>query len=117
MHPILTAYLTCALWSSTNEDGKPLDDKYEVKDFAPESVSAAEKEIEDFINLLQNEGISWGVLTPEQFGNDFWLTRNRHGAGFWDRGLGELGKRLTEWAHTYGSSDAYVRDDEKVYLS
>jgi hypothetical protein len=27
-------------------------------------------------------------------GHDFWLTRNGHGAGFWDRGLGEVGENL-----------------------
>lgn len=36
-------------------------------------------------------------------GGDFWLTRNYHGAGFWDRGLGEVGQRLTDSAHVYGS--------------
>lgn len=34
-------------------------------------------------------------------GHDFWLTRRRHGAGFWDRGLGELGERLTRAAQSY----------------
>lgn len=29
-------------------------------------------------------------------GHDLWLTRNGHGAGFWDRDLGELGDRLTK---------------------
>lgn len=29
---------------------------------------------------------------------DYWLTRNRHGAGFWDRGLGNTGDRLTSLA-------------------
>ena len=29
-------------------------------------------------------------------GHDFWLTRNGHGAGFWDRGLGEVGDALSE---------------------
>ena len=38
----------------------------------------------------------------EQFIHDYWLTRNRHGAGFWDRGLGDLGDRLTELAHNDG---------------
>jgi hypothetical protein len=30
----------------------------------------------------------------EQAGIDFWLTRNRHGAGYWDRGLGITGDKL-----------------------
>lgn len=30
-----------------------------------------------------------------QAGRDFWLTRQGHGAGFWDRGLGEAGEALS----------------------
>lgn len=44
--------------------------------------------------------------TPEEYaGHDFWLTRAGHGAGFWDRGLGELGDRLSAAATAYGSPD------------
>lgn len=42
------------------------------------------------------------VAAWERAGHDFWLTRNGHGAGFWDRGLGDLGDRLTEAAKVYG---------------
>lgn len=37
-------------------------------------------------------------------GQDFYLTRNGHGAGFWDRGYGEIGRQLTEAAKIYGST-------------
>lgn len=40
--------------------------------------------------------------SAENAGSDFFLTRERHGAGFWDRGLGDVGKRLTKAAHSYG---------------
>jgi hypothetical protein len=53
----------------------------------------------------------------EQAGHDFWLTRNRHGAGFWDRGLGEVGDKLTEAAHSEGGVDLYVGDDDLVHAS
>jgi hypothetical protein len=46
---------------------------------------------------------------------DFWLTRNQHGAGFWDRGLGEVGERLTEAAHAFGPCETYVGDDNLIY--
>ena len=51
----------------------------------------------------------------ERLGHDFWLTRNGHGAGFWDRGLGELGQKLTEATKTFGTSDLYIGDDGKIY--
>jgi hypothetical protein len=57
-------------------------------------------------------------LDASQTGHDFILTANGHGCGFWDRGLGELGDRLTEATRGY-SIDAefalwgdYADDDE-----
>jgi hypothetical protein len=52
----------------------------------------------------------------ERAGTDFWLTRNHHGAGFWDRGLGDVGDKLTANSHPYGETDLYVGDDGKLYL-
>lgn len=43
---------------------------------------------------------AWGDLieaagvTPEQAGHDFWLTRNGHGTGFWDRPKTMYGEEL-----------------------
>lgn len=48
---------------------------------------------------LQAYAVSLGF---EGAGTDFYLTRERHGAGFWDRGLGTLGKRLSDSAKGYG---------------
>ena len=39
-----------------------------------------------------------------------------HGAGFWDRGLGALGKRLTDASKLYGESDEYVGDDGRIHI-
>ena len=40
-------------------------------------------------------------LTPEQCGHDLFLTANGHGAGFWDRGIDEIGDKLTEACQKY----------------
>jgi len=47
-----------------------------------------------------------------QHGHDFALTRNGHGAGFWDRGYGAVGDELTTAAHAYGSAEVYVTSDD-----
>lgn len=39
-------------------------------------------------------------------GRDFWYTRNGHGVGFWDRGLGEVGDRLSDIAREFGECHA-----------
>lgn len=48
--------------------------------------------------------------TPERAGHDFWLTRNGHGAGFWDRGLGQVGDDLSELAQAYGEANVWFAD-------
>lgn len=51
----------------------------------------------------------------QRAGNDYWYTRNGHGTGFWDRGLGELGDQLAAAAR-YSSVDLVRGDDGKVHL-
>lgn len=59
----------------------------------------------------RGEGTAWDWM-----GHDFWLTRNGHGAGFWDRGLGELGDRLTDAAHAYGSVDVPTDEEDEASI-
>lgn len=61
--------------------------------------------------ILHRRGIE-----PAQWGHDLWLTRNGHGAGFWDRGLGEDGERLTRIARDMGEIHGMRGDDGRVEL-
>ena len=105
-------------WQAADETGErtgddlPMDEEFSWMDI--EDIPAMVADVRAFAedNAVDLEGID-----PGQAGHDFWLTRNHHGAGFWDRGLGEVGERLTDAAHAYGSSDLYVGDDGKVYVS
>lgn len=46
------------------------------------------------------------------------LTRNGHGAGFWDRlHQSQLGDRLTAMCKPMGESHVYVGDDGQVWFS
>lgn len=111
----LDAYIECALWSSTDYESNPLDDNYGPEDLHETALAEMKTDVEAFTTdnaaLLQESGLS-----DEQIGHDFWLTRNGHGAGFWDRGLGAIGERLTEASHSYGSCDIYVGDDGKLHI-
>ena len=60
--------------------------------------------------------IGEGKADAGSIGYDFTLTRNREGAGFWDRGYGERGERLTANTHPYGEMSGYVGDDGRVYV-
>ena len=51
-----------------------------------------------------------------QAGHDFWLTRNGHGAGFWDGDWSApYDDTLTEASKNYGQFDTYLGDDGKIY--
>lgn len=50
-------------------------------------------------------------------GHDFWLTRNGHGAGFWDGDLEhDLGERLSQACKTFGECYIYAGDDNLIYM-
>lgn len=117
------AYLVCALWASTDDSENPLDKSFSLDDFAPEALAKAVFDCRTFRDQcarLAPSGV-WRdfacLMSDEQAGHDFWLTRNGHGAGFWDRGLDDIGDRLTDVCDTFGGCDAYVGDDGKIYLT
>lgn len=133
---VVNGYLTAALWSSTDSrypegeevggDDQPFDDWAGILDCTDRLIVHA---LADCSALMAEVGGAFerycarrgsagdGSSSAECFGHDFWLTRNRHGCGFWDRGLDALGEYLTDAAHRYGSVDIYSQvregaDDE-----
>jgi hypothetical protein len=114
LHVMVLAYLECALWSSLGDDGEPLDRTHDVEDLAAETIYEAQ---DDCVAFVEYVGTQITGIDPVRAGHDFWLTRNHHGAGFWDRGLGAVGDSLTIAAHTFGGVDLYVGDDGQVYSS
>jgi len=114
---VLSHYIACALWSSTDEAGEPLDNNYDASDLAPETLEQMREDVSAFLGSIEDEGWDVSAWTPEQVGHDFWLTRNGHGAGFWDRGQGEMGDRLTDLSKPFGGFDLYVGDDGLIYAN
>jgi hypothetical protein len=92
-----------------------MDDKHDVEDLAPEALAQMTRDCEAF-QASQAEFLAQAG-NEEQNGCDYWLTRNRHGAGFWDRGYDQkVGEGLTAAAHADGECYLYVGDDGKIYL-
>ena len=112
MDKFTEAFFTALFWSSTTEHGEPMDQKYGVQHLDDTIRHVLESECERF--QRENAALLAG-LDSSQCGHDFALTRNHHGAGFWDRGLGPIGDALTTASHAYGQVDLYVGDDDKVY--
>ncbi len=108
------AYLECALWASTDDDGRPMD---RIDNPLDESVRvAAERDLGEFYAAIRRAGIDRDDWSDEQLGCDFWLSRNGHGAGFLDRGF-YSDDALQSLAKTFGQRDLYIGDDGKIHIS
>lgn len=105
------AYLECALWTS---DPNPTSgewcehDDWTIANIHPDSLARALADCAAFQLAHAADLSELNVLyhaDASQHGHDFLLTRCGHGAGFWDRGYGDIGRRLTDAAHAWGSVD------------
>ncbi len=118
-------YVAALLWSSTDDMDTPLDCGRDISDLTDEFRESCRRDCWRFLY----KGAEY--LSPSNYigrsesgyiamaGHDFALTRNRHGAGFWDgdwktdRRVGLEGP-LTRLAQWFGEVDLYVTDDGKV---
>lgn len=109
-------YITTALWSSmdnTNDSGgEPLDANYGINDIEPTTLAEMIEDCRQF----QADHADLVADDLERAGHDFWLTRNHHGAGFWDGDWPEPAATiLTESAHVWGGVDLYVTDTGEIH--
>ena len=107
LQKMFDAYIETALWSSTDEDGRPLDDTYCPGDISVKFHNEAVDTCRDFLALCEERGLSEALGDDLwRVGHDLWLTQNRHGAGFWD-GDYDRGDELTAVAVVFGEVDLY----------
>lgn len=107
----LTGYLECAEWLLPEEEDGKLLDRSKVRGFTRKAIRSAKEDCEAFIKANAADLEAYEEITGRPMshaGHDFWLTRNSHGAGFWDRGAGEVGERLSKAARVYGECNASV---------
>lgn len=113
-------YIDAALWSSTDDEGEPLD-RYCLDDIAPETMDRMRKDCAAFyaanIPAIDNGPVhAVGCSNEEYAGHDFWLTRNGHGAGYWDGDWPEpAATALADRAKAFGECDLYIGDDGLIY--
>jgi len=105
------AFVAALLWSESGDDDEYLDSRYTVEDFAEETLACIVKECEEF----QRANAADIKDRLARAGHDFALTRNHHGAGFWDGDWPEAGDRLTEAAGKFKEFHLYAGDDGKLY--
>jgi len=105
------AYIQCALWSSTDDNDNPLDDKYSVDGISKSCLTAMNDDCQKF----QAENMPMIIDDLSEAGHNFWLTRNHHGAGFWDGDYPEYGDVLTAKSHEFKEVNLIVCDDGLIY--
>lgn len=112
MKDFIRAYIECALWCGVIDPAGEMvtgTSQYQLLSRARKALTrdalAFWKENEELIGR-----------NTTQAGHDFWLTRNRHGAGFWetDTWSKEEGEALTKAAHAYGEQSLYTTDRGKI---
>lgn len=120
-------YLETALWSTNDESdesgGEPLDSNYGIEDIDSRTRALMKKDAEAFQRANAKDlaeayasdvYIEGRRYNASNAGHDFWLTRAGHGAGFWDCGLGDVGRRLSDAARAYGDFNLYVQDGKII---
>ncbi len=101
-----------------------VDDHFDKTDFDPESLRTIEAEVTKWFELLDSEGFydrARRFTDDAHIAHDFWLTRNGHGAGYWDGDYKSssdphLGTELTAACRTWGEQHVYVDEAGTLYL-
>jgi hypothetical protein len=105
-------YIEALVWSST-----PDGDEWDDASLAPETIERAQIECAAFMYryecFIDAEEAQNG--DHSQAGHDFALTRNGHGAGFWDGDWPVYGDMLTKGSESFGEVDLYLGDDGLIY--
>ena len=96
-YDFVNAFKETALWASIDDKGIPLDDgKYDGYTWHKEADRRIDNDCMKFFNM------AYPIIREDvcQAAHDFFLTRNGHGAGFWDG----------EWKFPFEESDIYIKD-------
>jgi hypothetical protein len=99
--------------TATNSDGEEVDNLagVEMTDTAREECRQECAQFMDLAPLLLKAATLSGDYDHTQAGRDFWFSRQGHGVGFWDRGLGAIGDALHKVAEQFGEKHIYINEN------
>ena len=115
------AYLEAAVWSSTDDDGEPIErlDLDVSEETKAEMRADCDRFYDDNEHLITSENCLRQspysrYSCDEQAGHDFWFTRNGHGVGFWETSdwEAEAGEQLTNASKAFGEYYLFAQDGE-----
>ena len=121
-------YISAALW--TFDENAPSGDysiSGRIEELFPLIDQDTLQKIRNACNEFQEKHIDLlgQAGDDSQNGHDFWLSRNHHGAGFFDRDYDNevegsylsVGDTLQKHAQSCGQCDVYYGDDGNIYFS
>jgi len=115
MDDFTAAYIECALWLSHDGDENYFDGPdFGIEKLAPQTLA---KMVEDCQKFQVENKLALDGYPVTRAGHDFWLTRNGHGAGFWENDYGSETQNeiLTNACHELGEVNLYLGDDGLIY--
>ena len=116
-HPLsklVSEYREAMVWADTPDDER---DAWAGAELSPDALAKSHNDCRSFYERAQPIIEELGDGETYHYGHDFWLTRQGHGAGFWDGDYPEpAATKLTELAQTFGESYLYLGDTGKIHL-
>lgn len=112
LNVFVESYIETAIWSSTDDDGEPLDKRFNAGHLSDSAWLKCVSQCADFLSrpAVAQLSADWTEEDHKMAGHDFWLTRNGHGAGFWDGDWPNNGKELTEASKQAGECNLLVSE-------
>jgi hypothetical protein len=124
LDPFIQGYIQAMFFTDTGtrDDEENGLENAAVSELSPESWESIIADCTEF----QNDAASLLACAyeksgydPERAGKDFWYTRNGHGVGFWDRGLGDVGDQLSAlcgFGTKFRECYVYRGNDQQIHI-
>lgn len=103
---VLSSYLETLIWSSVDFETESFDG-LGIYDFAKDARAKCKSDIEKFISLVDVNPLAVSEAIQydnNMFGHNFALSRNGHGAGFFD----DYSDVLQQICRDFGGAEIYV---------
>lgn len=105
------ALVECAVWTHPEND-EGVNEVEQANAGWSEVMGDDEKEVLDECRAFAAlAGEDLDDIPATSAGHNFWLSRNGHGTGFWDRGWEDKGDRLHELARSFGEADLHLSEE------
>lgn len=116
LNAFIAGYLEALFFAdtATNSDGETVENLVGL-DLSTIAMDECRQDCARFLDLA-GQKVMLAIAGSDgydhaQAGRDFWFSRQGHGVGFWDRGLGLVGDDLHNVAEHFGEKHLYIENN------